>query len=387
MVVNLVPLYGADGQRHVSSLLTIGDTQILLDCGWTEEFNVADLAALKSVSSTVDAVLISQPDLEHCGGMPYLYGRLGCKAPAYMSMPTNRFGQLLMYDCYLSIAAENPEFNAFTLEDVKHAFDLTSFGGPSVQLRYLEEAGVKGGQVTVSASNSGHMLGGSVWRITKATETVVYAPVFNHKNEKHLAKAAISTLFKMPSAVITGASAGTDLLAAATGSTSAGSGSAVPGLAPGAVGGPAGGDDGNADRVKSDKDVVARDMVDTCLQSLRQGGNVLIPCDTAGRVLEVLLRLDGAFGMHHHFPIYFLNHGELHGGGWGCIIACRACNPSLAIPSIFVLRNDVVRAVADRVCTASHVTPSLVSVSAFSCSHSFRAPTIHHTRCSCPKRP
>lgn len=45
---------------------------------------------------------------------------------------------------------------------------MDSFGGPFSQLRFLQEALVKG--VTVSPVLAGHTLGGAAWRITKGAE-------------------------------------------------------------------------------------------------------------------------------------------------------------------------------------------------------------------------
>jgi Cft2 family RNA processing exonuclease len=343
VAVTLTPIVG-DGKRFTSSLLTIGSARILLDCGWTEEFDAADLEPLRAVlngggaggagaseggedpshsSSSpapgLDAVLISQPTLAHCGGLPYLYGALGCRAPCYMTPPAQRLGQLAVFDAFLSAtnadtgagagagaasapagsggsALANP-VTSITLEDIKACFEVDSYGGPVATLRYLEESTLQGGRrgaggygyvgggrlVTISPSASGFALGGAVWRISMGTETVLYAPTFNHRNEKVLAKTLIPTLFKSPSALIT-----TPALPAA-----AAAGGGEGGMAP-----PAG---------DASVDAVGRQLADLCLSSLRMGGHVLLPCDSTGRVLEVLARLDAAFGLATPYPIIFLS--------------------------------------------------------------------------------
>ena len=48
------------------------------------------------------------------------------------------------------------------------AAQMSTFGGPFTQLRYLQEAAVKG--VTISPVLAGHTLGGAVWRVTKGPE-------------------------------------------------------------------------------------------------------------------------------------------------------------------------------------------------------------------------
>ncbi|KAH9316527.1 hypothetical protein KI387_025154, partial [Taxus chinensis] len=54
------------------------------------------------VASTVEAVLISHPDTNHLGALPYAMKRLGLSAPVYSTEPVYRLGLLTMYDHYLS---------------------------------------------------------------------------------------------------------------------------------------------------------------------------------------------------------------------------------------------------------------------------------------------
>ena len=304
IAVNLIPLYGNNGEAYVSSLLIINNIRILLDCGWNENFDIQTIAPLRSIidehGKGIDAVIISQPDLAHCGALPYLYSTLKCTAPIYMTIPIMLLGSLAIYDAYL---AHNEEYNkssstntsstsitnnsitAFTLENVKETFETALYGGYVHTLRYLEEISFSTENIILSPSNSGYMLGGSVWRISRGTETILYAPVFNHKNEKHLAKASLQTLFRSPSALITSSYSGIELLDKQQ--------APQPPLPP---------------PIPGEKDPLGKELVDTCLRSLRVGGHVLIPCDTVGRVLELLIRLDMLWGMQYHYPIYYLNY-------------------------------------------------------------------------------
>lgn len=54
------------------------------------------------VSSKVDAVLLSHPDILHLGALPYAMKQLGLSAPVYATEPVYRLGLLTMYDYYLS---------------------------------------------------------------------------------------------------------------------------------------------------------------------------------------------------------------------------------------------------------------------------------------------
>jgi cleavage and polyadenylation specificity factor subunit 2 len=54
----------------------------------------------------------------------------------------------------------------------------------------------------MSAHAAGHTVGGSIWEIRKETEVVIYAVDFNHKKERHLPPSTLVD-FKKPSLLIT----------------------------------------------------------------------------------------------------------------------------------------------------------------------------------------
>lgn len=116
------PLYGAATGSALCSVLEVNGFRFLLDCGWTEEFDVALLEPLKDVIPVVDAVLLSHADTAHLGALPYAIGRLGLRAPIYATQPTSRMGQMFLYDQYLSHHTSS-DFDFFDLDDVDKAFD------------------------------------------------------------------------------------------------------------------------------------------------------------------------------------------------------------------------------------------------------------------------
>jgi len=48
-------------------------------------------------------VLISYPDLEHMGALPYAYGKLGLRAPIYSTVPVYNMGELFLYEAFFSM--------------------------------------------------------------------------------------------------------------------------------------------------------------------------------------------------------------------------------------------------------------------------------------------
>lgn len=249
------PLYGVNSpDRALSSILTIDGFKILLDCGWTSAFDVTYISALAEVAKDVDVVLISHPDIPHVGALPYAVGRCGLTARVISTLPVWRMGLMFMYDTYLSLRAKR-DFNLFNLDDVDAAFDT----GPDDAERYslikyqqhFPLDSIPGGAgIIVTPYPAGHMLGGTVWNIKKGTESIVYAVDFNHRRERHLKPVSFSA-FSRPSHLILGSS-------------------------------------------QISTPVAARDsseLFDHINNVVRGNGNVLIPVDTAGRIIELAIQL------------------------------------------------------------------------------------------------
>ena len=85
----------------------------------------------------IDAVLISHPDTNHLGALPYLVGRCKLQAPVYVTVPVHKMGQMFMYDQYLS-RQQSSNFDVFTLDDVDAAFQRLR------QLKYQQQVKLTG---------------------------------------------------------------------------------------------------------------------------------------------------------------------------------------------------------------------------------------------------
>ena len=48
----------------------------------------------------IDAVLLTFPDIQHIGALPYLSGRLSLNCPIYATVPVYKMGQMFLYDLY-----------------------------------------------------------------------------------------------------------------------------------------------------------------------------------------------------------------------------------------------------------------------------------------------
>jgi cleavage and polyadenylation specificity factor subunit 2 len=159
-------------------------------------FKAQKLTNIYRYLKTIDAVLISYPDIAHLGALPYAVGKMGLSCPIYATIPVYKMGQMFLYDAYQSRHA-NEDFNVFNLDDVDTAFDKF------VQLKYSQNVSIKG-TITISYLSdmqyqdkkgsvlqifplaAGHMIGGTVWRMKKETEEIVYAVDYNHRKERCL---------------------------------------------------------------------------------------------------------------------------------------------------------------------------------------------------------
>lgn len=199
-------------------------------------------------------MLVSHPDMDHLGGLPYAVGKLGLKAPIYITGAGHKMGQMFMYDAYLTHHASNEE-TPFDLDDVDAAF------GNMVQLRYRQdvvlrgESGENSGEISITPYPAGHMIGGAIWKIqVGGSNEVVYAVDYNHRREVHLNGTLLESWFPRPSLLITDAC--------------------------------------GMGRAPVHAEVNEKLLIETCLGCLRSEGSVLIPVDAAGRVLEILLILN-----------------------------------------------------------------------------------------------
>ncbi|KAH1225905.1 Cleavage and polyadenylation specificity factor subunit 2 [Glycine max] len=187
--VRVTPLCGVYNENPLSYLVSIDGFNFLVDCGWNDHFDPSHLQPLARVASTIDAVLLSHADTLHLGALPYAMKRLGLSSP--------HFG--------------------------------------------------KGEGIVIAPHVAGHLLGGTIWKITKDGSFVRPAVLITD---------AYNALNNQPY------------------------------------------------RRQNDKE-----FGDILKKTLRAGGNVLLPVDTVGRVLELILMLELYWADENlNCPIYFLTY-------------------------------------------------------------------------------
>lgn len=262
--VQVSPLCGVFNENPLSYLVSIDGFNFLIDCGWNDHFDPSLLQPLSKVASSVDAVLLSHSDTLHLGALPYAMKQFGLNAPVFSTEPVYRLGLLTMYDHFLS-RRQVSEFELFTLDDIDSAFQNVT------RLTYSQNYHLsgKGEGIVIAPHMAGHLLGGTVWKITKDGEDVIYAVDYNRRKEKHLNGTVLES-FVRPAVLITDAY------------------NALNNQPP-----------------RQQREI----FQDTISKTLKSGGNVLLPVDTAGRVLELILILEDYWAEHSlTYPIYFLTY-------------------------------------------------------------------------------
>ncbi|EJD48587.1 hypothetical protein AURDEDRAFT_183466 [Auricularia subglabra TFB-10046 SS5] len=304
-MITFTPLSGDAHESNgnpLAYLLQVDDVKILLDCGspdWNPEFIDEDgdapwtpyCQALRSFAHSIDLVLLSHGDLQHCGLYPYAFAHWNLRAPAYCTYPIQAMGRVAVLDELEALRAEqsfaetdaandaDPPVDAdgdaimqsrasrskyvAQRKDVQDAFDSL------ITMRYSQPTHLQGKcqGLTITPFSAGHTLGGTIWKIrSPSVGTIVYAVDMNHMRERHLdgtvlfrsAPGAGATIFEplaRPDVLITDADKTLVV---------------------------------NARR--KDRDAALLELVSDTLGT--RSHSLLMPCDSSTRVLELLVLFD-----------------------------------------------------------------------------------------------
>lgn len=158
-----------------SHLLQIGDTRILLNCGapyslFSDAYNIIDVDKL-------DTILLSHPSTDFLGALPYLLER-GFKGKVYATFPIKILGKLIFRERCKHFEVFRKE-TKYTDAQIDLSFDIIS------GIKYLQPIDISQ-DISIMAYNSGHSLGGTVWKISKDTENIVFGTKFDHRKTNHL---------------------------------------------------------------------------------------------------------------------------------------------------------------------------------------------------------
>lgn len=295
--VKFTPLLGGCDEGPVCSLLEIGGTRLLLDCGsYSHNINKTKLLEISNdlvANGGIDAVIISHADVIHLGGLPLICGKNTFGGvPVICTNPVYKFGQMVLYDLYLNTEMEGIDPNdnnskyhekLYDMDDIDKSLSnvhTVRYSQTITLAEVTDEYSFK--HISFCAYPSGRTLGGSIWRIRYGSTDVVYAMDINLKREIVVdgAAAALDSLPKNPALLI----------------VEGGCISRNEGL--------------SGRRKKGDE---SSQLIQTILETVRDvrtEGNVLIPCESAARALEIMQIL-GKYWFENKLAQYhliFLSH-------------------------------------------------------------------------------
>ncbi len=236
-----VTFYGGAGEVGRSCIMITTDkAKILLDAGVKpgeqNELPQIPLHELKSL----DAVIITHAHFDHCAFTPHLFAR-GYNGSIYATKPTIELLNVQVAD-YMRLS--NPaEIKKEHLEKMSKHFKI---------IEYRKHFAIK--DVDIELINAGHLVGSCLIKITYKGRSLIYTGDINLQSTKMLEGADLDNL-----------EADTLVSESTYG--------------------------GNDDIFQSEKDM-ARSMVKSINDTIKQGGKVLIPSFGVGRAQEVLLFLD-----------------------------------------------------------------------------------------------
>ncbi|KAL6820593.1 beta-lactamase-like protein [Trichoderma camerunense] len=293
------PLQGALSESLASqSLLELdGGVKVLVDLGWDESFSSDKLEELEKQVPTLSLILLTHATVSHLAAYAHCCKNIALftRIPVYATRPVIDLGRTLTQDLYSSTPAAATTIRQSSLSETTYAYSQTvttaqnlllqsptpeeiaryfsliqplKYSQPHQPLSSPFSPPLNG--LTITAYNSGHTLGGTIWHIQHGLESIVYAVDWNQARENVFAGAAwlggaggggaeVIEQLRKPTALIC-SSRGADKNAQAGG------------------------------RAKRDEQLI--EMIKTCVS---RGGTVLIPVDSSARVLEISYLLEYAW--------------------------------------------------------------------------------------------
>lgn len=162
-------LGGAESVTGSNFLLTDVQTnlKILIDCGLFQ--GPANLEKMNGEPFSYDPaqigfVLVTHSHLDHIGRIPKLV-REGFKGKIYSTAPTQEIAEYSFYDT-LNVQSKNNEEPLFTEKDIKQTLALWQ------TVDYGQEFSL--GEYKVIAKDAGHILGSTMWQISRNGRSVIF---------------------------------------------------------------------------------------------------------------------------------------------------------------------------------------------------------------------
>ncbi|KAF2436132.1 hypothetical protein EJ08DRAFT_579282 [Tothia fuscella] len=278
---NLTSLLGAysDSPAAQSLLEFEGGIKILIDVGWTDDFDPDHLSLLEKVAPTLSFILLTHATTAHLGAYAHCCKHIPnfTRIPVYATEPVIGLGKTLLQDIYAStpLAASilpKAALSTILLQPPSHTeiagyFNLIhplKYSQPHEPLASPRSPPLNG--LTVTAYSAGHTLGGTIWHIQSGLESVVYAVDWNLAGE-HVLSGAAWLAGAGATEVIEGLKKPTALVCSSRGSQ-------------------------RRAITSKRRDEILLNLIK---ETVANGGTVLIPSDSSARVLELAYLLEKAW--------------------------------------------------------------------------------------------
>lgn len=199
--LRLTQLYGSAAESQASAsapysyLFEVDGVRILLDCGWNDTFETEYLDRLKPYLATVDAVLLSTPEINSCGALPFVMEHLPPGAFVAAAGSTAKIGLhgllhpfLYQFPSATDFVLKEGEVFTQTVDKIYSAFR-------NIREPYGGKVVVKNKDVSVEClcTFAGRMLGGYGWKIQYQVDEVFYCPDFSLKPSYALKRCVVPT--------------------------------------------------------------------------------------------------------------------------------------------------------------------------------------------------
>ncbi len=250
--VDWARITGLGGCREVgrsSFVLQTPDSRIMIDCGIKpgNKHEYPYLQVPEGDISSLDAVVVSHPHLDHIGFVPYLY-EYGYEGPLYLTAATRDLMVLLCLD-YLDVAKREGNEVPYSSKSVEKAVKH------SIALDYGQVSDITP-DVGLTLQNAGHILGSALahFHIGEGDHNLVYSGDLNFGESKLFDKA--STDFQRVETLITESTYGEN------------------------------------DAIQPSRDDAEKHLLEYVNKTIDRGGKVIIPSFAVGRAQEIMCILD-----------------------------------------------------------------------------------------------
>lgn len=178
-----------------SHFLEIDGVRILLDCGWDDRFDVQYLEKLMDFVPTADVILLSTPEIQSCGALPFVLehlkeGAFVAAAPSTTKMALHGVLHPFLYQFANTASFTLSDGTVFTLtvDKIYSAFRQVRepYGGRVI-------AANKDVEVECGTVFTGRMLGGYGWLIKYQIDELFYCPDFSLKPSSALKRFVVPT--------------------------------------------------------------------------------------------------------------------------------------------------------------------------------------------------